>query len=151
LLAVGYVMVDLPKQTPTRGLLFGLHKSFGILAAMLIVVRIGWRTIHSPPPISAGTSKLRVAAIRVTHGLLYAGLVLQPSTGYLAAALGTYGVRFFGLPLGSLGANHPELRAVLVTTHHFVASVMIALIAVHLLGVVMQVRRAGWHSLRRMT
>ena len=42
LLAVGWIMVDMPNG-PDRSTLIGLHKSFGLCALALILARAWWR------------------------------------------------------------------------------------------------------------
>jgi cytochrome b561 len=66
--------------------------------------------------------------------LLYGLLLLQPLTGYLASAFGTYSVAFFGLPAAPFVAPDPAARAWLLGAHHVLAWLLTALAALHVLA-----------------
>ena len=57
LLAVGIYMADLPTDTEEQKQyayqFFGLHKSFGVVALMLIVVRLVWLRVSPAPALPA--------------------------------------------------------------------------------------------------
>src|SRR3982751_4267906 len=61
-----------PRGTPARAGVINLHKSFGIVLAILIVVRIAWRLGHAPPPWPATMSARRQRAANLGHVALYA-------------------------------------------------------------------------------
>src|SRR5664279_1766155 len=42
-ICVGVYAADLPKEDTTRGFWFGIHKSLGVTAFFLAIMRIGWR------------------------------------------------------------------------------------------------------------
>jgi len=58
LLLLGYYMVGLPKGTPNRADYFNLHKSFGVLAGILILLRVYWRFTHPVQPIQSAPPPL---------------------------------------------------------------------------------------------
>ena len=55
LIAVGIYMADLPRDTEEQKQyafqFYNLHKSFGVLALMLIIVRLIWVRISPPPAL----------------------------------------------------------------------------------------------------
>ena len=53
LLWLGWTMLDLPKGAE-RSAAYGLHKSLGLLALFLVLVRLGWRS-RSPAPVLQGS------------------------------------------------------------------------------------------------
>src|SRR3982751_2286002 len=85
-----------PRGTPARAGVINLHKSFGIVLGLLIVVRIAWRVVHAPPPWPASMSARRQRAANAGHVALYACMVVAPLAGYLGSNFSRYGVRFFG-------------------------------------------------------
>lgn len=134
LLLLGFYMVDIPKGTPGRALYFNLHKSFGVLAALLVLARLGWRLAHAAPPLPPGTSRRTRQAAQWTHRLLYACMLLQPATGYLSSSFNRYGVKFFGLALPNWGWEDKPLRDWLMGWHQTLAIVFALLIALHVLA-----------------
>jgi cytochrome b561 len=134
LIALGYYMVGVPKGTPDRAFYFNLHKSLGLLAAVLILLRIGWRLRHAAPPLPAHMPAWEASAAKWTHRLLYLCLVLQPMTGYLSSSFNKYGVKFFGLALPHWGWEDKQLRELLAGTHDLVAAILTVLIVIHVLG-----------------
>jgi len=49
--AFGWYLNDIPRGVPARGYFVNLHKSSGMLIAVLIVMRLVWRLSHKPPPL----------------------------------------------------------------------------------------------------
>jgi cytochrome b561 len=49
----GLMLEDIPRGTPARGTFVNLHKSSGIVIGVLVLLRIGWRLTHRPPPLPA--------------------------------------------------------------------------------------------------
>jgi cytochrome b561 len=134
LLVLGYYMVDIPKGVPNRADFFNLHKSLGVLAIVLIMLRLGWRKTHPAPKLPAKIPALTVSAAKWSHLLLYACMVLQPLTGYLSSSFNKYGVKFFGIELPKWGWEDALLRDLFMKCHHLIAVFLVALIVVHVLA-----------------
>ncbi len=131
LIGIGFYMTGLPRNTPPRAFWFNLHKSLGLLAAALILVRILWRSSRPAPALPATMPPWQAAAARTSHRLLYLLMVLQPLTGYLASSFNKYGIKFFGLALPHWGWEDKFWNGILAATHRTLAIVFVALIAVH--------------------
>ena len=131
ILTLGFYMVGIPKKTPDRGFYLNLHKSLGLLAAALILLRLAWRARHAPPPLPTTMSAWEVRAARWSHGL-----VLQPTTGYLSSSFNKFGVRFFGYALPHWGWEDAGLRGLILSVHQVTAILLVTLIALHLLAAV---------------
>jgi cytochrome b561 len=134
MIALGYYMVDIPRGTPDRGFYFNLHKSLGVLAAILVLLRVIWRLTHTPPPLPAHMPGWEVKAAKWNHRLLYLCIVLQPATGYISSSFNKYGVKFFGIPLPQWGWEDKHLRALFSDIHSAIVVVLIVLIAIHVLA-----------------
>ena len=81
-IAFGLFLDDIaPRGTPARAGVINLHKSFGIVLGILIVVRIAWRLGHAAPPWPATMSIRRQRAASLGHLLLYACMVVAPLAG----------------------------------------------------------------------
>lgn len=134
MLVLGYSLEDIPRNTPARGFYVNLHKSFGVLALVLVLVRLGWRLTHRPPPLEADMPRWQALAAAWSHGLLYLCILLQPLSGYLASSFGKYGVKFFGLELPNWGWEDKALRGFFGAVHETVAFALVVLIAIHVLA-----------------
>jgi len=79
-----------------------LHRSLGVTIFTVVIVRLAWRLTHPAPPSPSGAPRVTELISQVTHGLLYALLLLMPVTGYLQSA--------DGRPVSYLGLfNLPQL------------------------------------------
>ena len=131
MIIIGLYMVTIPPRVPPREFLFNLHKSFGIVILVLTIARLGWRWKHPPPPWPVDMPVWNKRAAQITHGLLYAALLIQASSGYLASEFGRFGISFFGIELPRWGSDTPDVRAVFLTLHRIGAFSVIALTGLH--------------------
>jgi cytochrome b561 len=120
-----------PRGTPARAGVINLHKSLGIVLGILIVVRIGWRMAHRPPPWPATMSPRRQRAADLGHVALYACMLIAPLAGYLGSNFSKYGVRFFGVALAPWGPDWPAAYSLLVGLHDASTYLLLALIVGH--------------------
>ena len=129
LIGWGIWMADLPKG-PERGWAIGIHKSFGLIAAFLIVCRIGWRIRHKPPrnPALKGVDE-RLA--KAGHATLYVLLVLVPVAGFTSVSFTEYPLKFFGIELPKPGYPDEALNDLFSTTHRWLAWSLLILIVLH--------------------
>jgi cytochrome b561 len=131
LLWLGWTMVDLPKGAE-RSAAYGLHKSLGLLALMLIVARLAWRRGHpAPKPLATGwEAKLATA----THLALYGLLLLAPLAGYLASSFTPYATKFFGIELPKFGWPDETLNGIFKLAHVAFVWGIAGLVALHIAG-----------------
>jgi cytochrome b561 len=131
-IAFGLLLDEIaPRNTPARGDVINLHKSFGILLGALIVVRIAWRLGHAPPPWPATMSARRQRAATLGHFALYACMAVAPIAGYLGSNFSKHGVRFFGVTLAPWGPDWPAAYTFLVGLHDASTYLLLALVAGH--------------------
>lgn len=83
ILVVGNYMVRLDEADPVRFSLTQWHKSFGIVALVLIVFRLLWRFTHRPPQLPGHLKLWEIQAAGLTHLLLYLLIVLIPVSGWI--------------------------------------------------------------------
>jgi cytochrome b561 len=134
LVMLGFYMTGLPRNTPDRAFFVNLHKSLGVLTLVLVVVRLGWRLTHKPPPLPATVPDWQRRSAALSHGLLYAVLLMQPVTGYLTSSFGEYGIRFFGVALPAATQPDPVLREWFADAHGAIAIALITLVVIHSLA-----------------
>ena len=132
MIGLGWYMTDIPKGTPNRAFFFNLHKSIGVTVGLVVLLRLVWRWNHTPPPLPPGTRTWVVSASRLSHGLLYALLLLMPVVGFTASNFSKYGVTYFGLfKIGPVFAENKALYDVFQGIHHTASEVLVVVICIH--------------------
>lgn len=134
MLWLGYSIEDIPRNTPARAFYVNLHKSFGLLTLVLVLLRWGWRATHRTPPLPSTMPRWETLAATWTHRLLYLCILLQPLSGYVGSSFSKFGVKFFGIPLPQWGWDDKAIRSVFNEIHATVAIVLMVLIGLHVLA-----------------
>ncbi|MGS2724377.1 cytochrome b [Porticoccus sp. GXU_MW_L64] len=108
LLATGIYM----EQTSTYAL-YPWHKSFGVIIAVFVVVRILWRIKQGWPQQVGSYTAIEVFLASLVHWLLIVGTLLMPVSGFLMSAMGGHGVEVFGWTLfhHNPDPNNPDQTA----------------------------------------
>lgn len=146
LLWLGWTMVDLPKGAE-RTALYGLHKSIGLLALLLVVIRLAWRRLRpAPAPLNEGWE---LKAARLTHLLLYIFLIGAPLSAYLASSFGSYPLKFFGFEVIKAGWPDEPLHAVFKLAHQVFVWGGAGLVVLHAVGALKHAAK-GDGTMRRM-
>lgn len=137
LIAVGITMVRLDDQVPAKfGLLFPWHKSFGLLAFILVIARLWVRARKHPPALPAGISGWERRAVKAGTFLFYALMILVPCMGYALSSTYTQsdGEFFFGVNLPELLPKNDAQYQVFWLLHRIGAFMLLGLLAFHVLG-----------------
>lgn len=132
---LGWYMMSIEDE-PGSGWFFALHKSFGILALLLVAVRVVWRLTHRPPalPLGDGGGRWGNRLAHATQAWLYGLMALLPLTGYLGASYSKSGVQLFGLPLPQWAVPEHDTAEQFFEIHSVLVWVLVALVALHVLG-----------------
>ena len=134
--AFGLMLEDIPRGTPARGYYVNLHKSTGILIGLLILLRLGWRLTHRPPPLPASMPSWQHHAARFSHVALYVCMIALPLSGYLASNVSRHGINFFNVVRWApWGPDDKNLYALFNGAHHLFALLLALLVGVHVLAV----------------
>ncbi|MEJ6707480.1 MAG: cytochrome b/b6 domain-containing protein [Amylibacter sp.] len=115
---------------------FSMHKTIGISAFMVAVLRILWAITNTKPGLLNADRKLEATAAKVVHWLLYISLVIVPLSGWLhhAAASGFAPILW---PLGQSLPLVPKSAAVseFFAGWHFVfTKILVLSIFLHIAG-----------------
>ena len=133
MLCLGYILDDM-ERGPTKTFYVDLHRSFGVLALVLVLLRLWWRARRTPPPLPLTVPRWQRIAAAVTHGLLYLCILLQPLSGYLASAFSRDGVKFFGMALPQWAWDSKPVRSFFGEMHGLVATALVVLVVLHVLA-----------------
>ena len=130
-LALGLSMVPLP-LSPRKLQWYLWHKWIGITIFLLTSLRLAWRTVRPPPPAVAMPEwQRRMAAL--SHGALYALLLLIPLSGWIYSSATGVQVVYLGLvPLPDLVPKDRALGDVLRLVHVTLNAALFVLICLHI-------------------
>jgi cytochrome b561 len=133
LLALGLYMTRIPISA-LKLKLYGWHKELGVLALMLVTLRLGWRLGNITPTLSELPYWEKLAA-RSVHWIFYALMFAMPISGWLITSAAGLPVSFFGLfVLPNLIAPNEELRHLFAKIHEYLAYGLIAAICGHVVA-----------------
>lgn len=131
LVAVGYVMVDLPPGR-TKIDVYNLHKSIGLTVLALTLLRLGWRLAQPAPQLPEGMPGWQAWAARLGHLGLYGLLLLIPASGWVYNWASNFPTRWFGLTvLASPGQVDAGLKALSKEVHEWGVIALILLLLAH--------------------
>lgn len=134
---LGLTMVDIPGLTPTKLKYFSWHKWMGITVLALACVRLLWRLTHPTPPYRQAMPGWQHVAAHAAHGLLYVLIFAVPLSGYFFSLAAGVPVSYLGvMPLPVLIGPDPELKVLLGQLHYALNMVLLAVVVLHLLGVI---------------
>ncbi|MCJ8138920.1 cytochrome b [Falsirhodobacter halotolerans] len=135
-IAAGLLMVR--DDAPFGDALFLFHKNVGVVILILVALRLAWRAISPPPPLTvplAGVAK-------ATHWALYATLIVLGVSGYVRVTAGGFPleiVDLLGLPRME---GDPQVADTAKRVHWAAHYVIIGLTLLHMAA-------AARHGLRR--
>ncbi|HUG59949.1 MAG TPA: cytochrome b/b6 domain-containing protein, partial [Candidimonas sp.] len=95
-IVLGWYMTSI-SDDPGSEWYFNLHKSIGIIIALLVLVRLAWRFGNTPAALPDTVPRWQAKASRAVHWMLYVCIVLMPILGLTGALFSRSGVIFFGL------------------------------------------------------
>jgi cytochrome b561 len=76
------------EKTPENWNAIQMHLSFGVSVGVLVLLRVIWRMMSTPPKEEPGTL-IEHRAARLGHLALYAIMIIMPITGYLGTGVAT--------------------------------------------------------------
>ncbi len=147
LVAIGFIAmlaVGLYMANTETWALYEWHKSLGILLFAVILWRVVWRLRQGWPPAAHHYPRHELILAKVVHWVLLLGTIALPLTGMLYSGASGHGFGIFGLtlvPENHHPLNPPEVVPYSVfwnelghTAHRILGYVLVAAIALHLLG-----------------
>ncbi len=136
LLLLGFWMTTLP-YTPFKLEIYALHKSFGITIIALTLIRASWKIYNAPPPPLQTHTKTERIAAKTIHRVLYISLLAMPISGWVMSSSGNFPNNFFGLwDLPNIAPKNEEIFEISKQVHELIAYILIASIALHIIGAI---------------
>lgn len=134
LTAMGLYMVALPDVGFDREkiTLILVHKALGILALMVVALRLAWRIGNALPRLAARLSDWQQVAARFVHLAMYGSMFALPITGWLMSSAGGFPASFFGLfDLPDLVPLNEARFRMWIAVHRWLAYGLLLLVAIH--------------------
>ncbi|MBY3002060.1 cytochrome b [Rhizobium leguminosarum] len=142
-IALGLYCANLGRGSAERQFLMDIHKSLGMTALVLIVVRIPLRAFLGHPAWRRAPPRIEQLAAHIGHSALYLLMVLMPLSGYVTSASEGRSIRWFWLfSWPNVMAENRPLGRALGTVHQYGAYIFVALLSLHLTAVL-------WHCFIR--
>jgi cytochrome b561 len=146
MLALGWTMVNLPRDNPYKFALFQWHKSIGITILLLSLLRLGWRLTHPAPPLPKHMPAWEKFAARGTHYSFYVLMIGMPLIGWAMLSAAAYPIVVFGnIYLPAILPQSDSLHTWLWDAHFYLAFAFFALVLMHVAAALFHalVRRDG--------
>ena len=136
LTVLGIYMTGLDK-TPFKFQLYGLHKSFGFIALLLIALRIIIRSRSRVPALPAALTAVERKLAHAGHHALYLLMVIMPVSGYVMSSAHPerHGAWLFGYRLPDLPASE-FWSGLMHQTHSIAGYVLVVVLVLHIAGAV---------------
>jgi cytochrome b561 len=102
----GLLLDDWPKAT--RMFWINVHVQVGVLILVLLMARLWWRRIHSPPPLPPELGEISLRLSNPAHRLIYVLMLVTPLVGIVALVwhARAFDFGFFTIDFG-VKANKP--------------------------------------------
>lgn len=143
MILAGLVMTTEGLPRALGNALFLFHKNLGVILVPVILLRLVWRLTHPAPPLPDPMPRWQRIAARLSHGALYALLVILPVSGFVRVRAGGFPIELLdALGAGPWLAKSETLANTAQTLHHRAGILLILVLAVH-------VAAAAHHALIR--
>jgi cytochrome b561 len=109
----------------------GYHRSFGVLALVLVMIRLAWRFFSSHAPYE-GHSPIIKFISTIAHATLYLLMLALPLLGWLEASAQHRPVAIFGMPLPLLIERNLDLADSFINWHTQLGWLFCGIVAVHI-------------------
>ncbi len=133
---VAAAMLNTPQaETPggfSQGTLYNWHKSIGLIALALALLRYIWRKGAALPDWAPNLSTGEKRAIHGIERTLYVCMFLLPISGFVFVMAGGYGVEFFGLwSLPNFIGKNASVTPIAEWTHAIAAGLLVTALFAH--------------------
>jgi cytochrome b561 len=137
MIPVGVVMVQEGLPRSLQNGLFIFHKNVGVVVLLLMLVRLGVRSLRPPPDLPAHLPGWQRRAAAASHAGLYGLAILVPVAGYVRVRAGGFPIEWLdALGIPPLVPRSDALAQVAQTTHYVAALTFAALIGLHVLAAI---------------
>lgn len=135
LFVLGLYMTGLDYYHPWYVAAPNLHRSFGLLVLLLLVIRLLWRLINPLPEPLGNDPRILQQLAEWVHRLFYLLLFVIAISGYLISTADGRGIEVFGwFTVPALIPSFDNMEDVAGDVHYLLALAMMALVGLHSLA-----------------
>ena len=132
LFGLGVYMVELTYYDPLYNRLPSLHKSLGLIHALVFAFWVGWRFANPWPAPVSGTGALEARVARIAKHAFYWLIAIVILSGYLVPTAGGAPISVFGwFDVPAIGSGLPRQEDIAGLIHRYAAYGLIALAGLH--------------------
>ena len=132
LIWLGWYMVDLTYYDKWYNASLHYHKSLGLLALALALVKIGWQQYTPVPEPVTGLKAWEKTGAKLMHYVLWGMMILLPVTGYLISTSAGKSVQLFNwFAIPAIVDVDEALRELAIDIHFYLAYATLLLAAGH--------------------
>ncbi len=138
LLAVGFYMAGIDPDASDKYDLYPMHKAFGMVALLLVMIRLPVRAKGQLPPPANGLQQWEHKLSHLVHLGLYVAMLAMTWSGYFMNSTYPYvtGIDIFGLfTVPDITAKSEYWNGIAHQVHSFTAWSFVVLLSLHLAGV----------------
>ncbi len=118
---------------PVQNTLFDLHRSFGFVILVLVLIRLPYRLFAGAPPPEPSLPRWQLGLSHAVHWLLYLFLLAMPIVGWVGtSAYGAPITVFWLFQLPEIVAKNEALANTLLGWHATAGLVMGGLVLIHI-------------------
>jgi cytochrome b561 len=132
---LGWYMLE-NEEAPGIKWFFDLHRSIGVVIALLLVMRVLWRVAHRPAGLPSSVPPWQARLASGAQVLLYLLMIAMVITGYLGSSYTRSGVSVFGLSTPHWAVPNREWAHQLFDIHSALVWFLVAVVVAHVLGAV---------------
>jgi cytochrome b561 len=129
---LGFIMVNTPLGME-KLIMYGRHKSLGVMVLVLMVLRLLWRLSNPVPHMPGHMSATQRFLAHASHFGLYVLVLAMPLSGWLMSSAAGLPVSVFGwftLPIPI--APDKDMVHLFKGAHEYIAWTLLVLIALHI-------------------
>ncbi len=142
--------VDLIGKTLTN-VLYGGHKTLGVLMLLLMTLRVISRMASVVPDHTPPLNTFERVVSTSVHHLLYLALIVMPLIGWAATASGGFPVEFVVWQLPGFIGKDEQLSELLFMLHEWLGWIILALVVLHVSGAIFHWKIKRDNVMKRMS
>jgi len=141
---------DLLGQVLTN-VLYGSHKTLGVLILLLMILRVITRLAFAVPDHVPPLNTFQRVVSKSVQSLLYLALIAMPVIGWAGTASGGYPVEFFIWHLPGFIGKDKQLSELLFVLHEWLGWIILALVVLHVTGAMFHWKIKRDNVMKRMS
>lgn len=131
MLSAGFYMVSL-EPSKDKFYIYGIHKAFGVIMLISVLLRILWRFRNVTPELPESTPKWQSSAAYITHLVLYFFMLGMPLSGMLMSLYSGYSINVFDIFTVPAFEKKAKYAALFKELHNGFAIVLVVAILFHI-------------------